>query len=1278
MALFSATKEKNKPLFISALEKVGEAEVKASKFAFNLAKDIFHGITRSGASVGLELMGEKEHPVDPTASKLEQGVQKFLFGPEPLESISRRIELFPERAEEFGISRETSQPFAAPLVLGFTALDFIPGGGAGAKASIKTIAKLKDAGSIARLLKAMKVSDDLIPSLSKQLVNIDKAADVEKTISQAVKGASRVAEEAAVAKRVAQTGGGFRARAFRGAVEGEGDEQLGRFLSTDRGIATLYKGLKADKLGKPGKIISETVDFANPLRLPGDDALFEGASDIVPSIKPLVKKLSRGLSDEATDDTIVAIEKKIAEFAQKQGHDGVVWGQGETIIDLRKTRLPVRSHLKVSREFFREAKESAMQTLREAGRKLEPDEVLTAGSVRDYITDPAMQKRFEPILDMKVQFVDLPKKVRGQFGIGADGSKQIQLNLNIPESSLDNTFAEELIHAMQESKGRMLKRTTEVTEDLAKKGARALSGKEPLPFAGFEDLPIKTVKTAKEAPRGFIETAKEAPISKPELVRGVEKSAEATYRPITNVETLAGAEEFVARNFDEAIRRSRLPETAFTAEDNAIAQVTVAQLQNVGRYDEAIEIVENLAKKATEGGQAVQALALYQRLTPEGVLRFAQKLIDKANKKLLVKQKMTPKQAEELVRQAQRVQDITDPLKKDIEAAVLMREIAAVVPKSAGQYVSSIQTMLQLLNPKTAIRNIVGNVGFNVLENVKDVPAAALDSALSLFTGQRTKTLPSFAAQLKGAKQGFREGVRDALLGINSSGIATQFDLPKTAIFKGGVGKAAERLLNFELRVPDRMFYQAARDGSLYQQMKIAKVTKPTEEMIEVAHYEGLYRTFQDDNIVSKLFVGLKKALNVGRAFGIGDIVIKYPKTPANLLARGIEYSPAGFVNAIYQAARPLIGTKGSRPFNQRAFVESFSRALTGSTALVGTGALLHRLGIITGKPEKDIDISMIERTTGLGQYKINVSALKRFVLSGMNADAAKLQPGDSLWSYDWFQPNAIAISIGANIDEANGGDVESQAGTLLQSVAAGVDTLAEQPLVRGVTRLFQSRNLSDSFEKTIQQVPASFVPTLLNQFRQLLDNTSRDTYHPDAIHYAYNLARSRVPVLNQGLPERVGVFGETMETYQHGSNNLFNVFFNPAFISKYTPTPEAKMVIDLFQETGEVKQAPRVVQRRIKVNGEYVELSPTQKNLMQRYVGTITRDAFARLASSEEFQTMPSEDKVKILSGILTDVGSAGKIVILGDRPQRPSRDALNIVEAYLPLSKQIIEAQP
>ena len=829
----------------------------------------------------------------------------------------------------------------------------------------------------------------------------------------------------------------------------------------------------------------------------------------------------------------------------------------------------------------------------------------------------------------------------------------------------------------------VLKRLQNGTEDLDDiKRAEELLAEKGVDIGKFakEETKIitkdqKNVLDLRNAkPRGFSETVRTSKLTDPEI----KEALKFNYNPIHNQEVADRARRFLQEDFDEARRIVFDPDEPATAISNTIGQMMMKRAQEAGNFDEAIQIAEVISKKATDAGQAVQALSMWNRMSPEGILKYATKITRNAKRDGLKAKELTPEVAKRITDRAKKIEGMADgTMEKAEETALMLKDVHDLVPAGFLKKVDTAQTLAQLLNPKTWIRNIGGNAGFSMFENLSDSIAVAIDSPLSLMTGKRSTVFPNLSAQAKGIKEGFRQGVRDAMMGIDTSGVPTKFDIPKTPVFQGSVGKSAERVLNIALRGPDRAMYKAAYDGSVYKQMKAHTKTTgevldtPTDAMMEVAHMDGLYRTFQDDNALADMFVGLKRTLNLNKDFGLGSIVLKYPKTPANLLNRGIAYSPAGFARTLYHAARPLAGTN---KFDQKAFVESFSRAIVGTGGVIGMGALMHRLGIITGSETDDRDLQQIQRETGLGDYKINASALKRFVMSGLDAEQAKLQEGDSLYTYDWFQPNAVGISIGANLDE--GSDGTGFAWSMLERIGSGVDTLGEQPLISNLTRLFRAGELSSVIPTVGKQIPASFVPTIFNQINQLFDNTSRNVYDPSDVQYAFNLAKRRTPGLSQTLPARYGVFGDEQEVYQSGSNNFFNVFFNPAFKSNYNPTPEARLVLDLYEETGEVTQAPRLQGYTATVNGEKVKLSTKQITAMQQYIGTVTRDVFHQLATNSEFQALPPDMQVDAMSDVLSDVGRAGKILILGDRPERsPDDSVIRLIQLYT--AQQTVQQQ-
>lgn len=759
--------------------------------------------------------------------------------------------------------------------------------------------------------------------------------------------------------------------------------------------------------------------------------------------------------------------------------------------------------------------------------------------------------------------------------------------------------------------------------------------------------------TSKTIERGFISNVKKNATTQARQV--LADSVDETYSAITNKQTMAAAQELISRDVNEALRVAK--QTRPTAKSIATAQALADKFAREGNLEQAIDLVEVTSKKLTQSGQAIQAASMFGRLTPEGVLRYAQRQFDQANDLIKVeskKLKLTPGLVKRLRTQAENLQKLPEGSReKIVQTAKMLKTIADEVPVNIGKKISLVQTMGQLLNPKTLMRNIIGNTGFAVGENIKDVVATPIDWFVSKFTGERTKALPSLVAQARGFKKGLKEGFEDAWLGIDTSAAATQFDLPKGQVFKNKMLNGLERTLGVALKAPDRAAYQAAFESSLAMQMKLKKVTEATPEMLHIAHLDGLYRTFQDDSVAAKVFMGIKKALNAGKDFGVGDVVLKYPKTPGNLLARGIDYSPAGFLKSIVELAKPLLG-KG---FDQRAFVESTSRALTGTASLVGAGALMHKLGLITGKRAEDSDINALQRTTGLGQYKLNMSGLARFVMSGFDPDEAKLKPGDKTISYDWFQPSAIGLSVGANIDEMMS---ESEAtirnnplAALIVSLGEGVDTLGEQPLVQGITRPFKyAESISDAALNALQSVPTSFIPTFLGQIRQVADKNQRNIQDPDYIQETLNLAKNKIPGLSDTLPKKYGSLGEELKN----ENSILETFVSPGYVDTYEFTPEQKVVLDIYNNAGLKTQAPRLVSATQMVNGKSTKLTGEQQSEMQRVIGKLTQARFAGLVENPKFQRMSDEKKASTMAGIMSDIFTAAKYVKLGHRPKKLS----------------------
>lgn len=736
------------------------------------------------------------------------------------------------------------------------------------------------------------------------------------------------------------------------------------------------------------------------------------------------------------------------------------------------------------------------------------------------------------------------------------------------------------------------------------------------------------------------------------------------YKPIKNAETFNTAKQIVDSDPSALNKLLSKPKNEITSVDQAQAQILLRRAID----DDNIKLAQRIATKvdvnAREAGRTVQILAAWKKTTPEGAFSQANKIIDEANSKLPANKQLvlTKDMTAKLKGLAEKVQSETIGTREhDVASALLEKELRELVPPSLGRKLSTIQSMAQLLNPKTAIRNLGGNSLFAGLENVSTTVGTGVDKVIGLGTKQRSVALPSYMTQIKGFIKGGKHGIEDTKLGIKTSGMAGQFEV-QPSIFKSAIMKKLERVMGYELSVPDKAFYQAAFDDSLRNQMKAMKIAKPNAMLVDAANKEALYKTFQNNSKIAEVLSSGKKALNTiginNKEFGLGDVVMKYPKTPGNILSSGIDYAGGGIVKGVaglVRGARSGGITQGA----QREAALNIGRGVTG-LGLVGSGYGLAKAGVVTSDPNKDKDVMALERAAGQGPYNLNLSGLQRLLGGG----DTRVKQGDLNANYDWLQPASLPFTIGANIGtKQKAGDATAN---VIDSVNASINTVTEQPVLAGLNRFFsgvagKQANPTQALQNAVQGAPASFIPSIVNQIGQK-DPYSRNTYDPNYLQGMLNQAKAKVPGLREGLQPRLDTFGNPTKQYE--DNNFFNVFLNPAFTKHYNLTPEAKLVLDVNKGSGETSQFPRVAPYSTQVNGQKVELSGEQLRKFQEYTGLKTKTAYQQMVNDPKFQSLSDTDKAKRMSDVLTNVAAAAKIDVLGDKVDKnTSKDVKNIV---------------
>lgn len=736
------------------------------------------------------------------------------------------------------------------------------------------------------------------------------------------------------------------------------------------------------------------------------------------------------------------------------------------------------------------------------------------------------------------------------------------------------------------------------------------------------------------------------------------------------------AKEMVARDFEGT--KARITENGLrSSEDTAASALITQKYIDDGDAKSVNEWLKIVRPKATELGQALEAFKIWKELTPQGTLLKAQRLVDSAMNEIAKKEpkkvakakaeiEANPQDAEAILKkyklpqltegdtkylldQINRIDKLKDGESKDIEIARMKKYMAELLPSTLADKFKAYQRMNLLLNTKTMIRNVAGNVFMGGLETLKDVPGAFIDDMIAKKTGVKTTDLPSMTGKWNSIKGGIKQVAEDYKLDINRDIGEGRYDLPITQAFRkvenptrirdyvNNFLAKSEKLVNTGLRMGDVPFFKAAYDSELMGQMIRAKVDTPTEAMMQKALDVAEETTFQNKSGMVNAFNDLKKFLNKAniKGVGLGDFVMPFVKTPANILDKALDYSPVGG----YRGIKEIVTKMGTEEFNQKKAVDQLSRGLTG-TALMGLGVYLASTGTIHGRGSDDFEAQALEQQAGKLPYSIKL--------------------GNKYHTIDWNQPAAIPLMIGA--DMYNGYKKGAKKDTMVaDAVTSGFATLFNQSLLQGVTNLFggysqnEGENIVGGVKNAALSSAQQLVPfnSALRQVAQLSDNKSRSTYSDSVLGKEFNKSMAKIPSLSKNLPVSIDTVGNE-KTNNNGSKGLeyvFDTLLNPSRSAKYEPTNAEKLALDLYDRTGETKHMPRYADKEITYKDaqgqkQTLKLDAQDKMDLQRRMGELTEQVYSQYATKNG--NIKDEDQINQLMSILNKIEDQAKKEIL------------------------------
>lgn len=652
--------------------------------------------------------------------------------------------------------------------------------------------------------------------------------------------------------------------------------------------------------------------------------------------------------------------------------------------------------------------------------------------------------------------------------------------------------------------------------------------------------------------------------------------------------------------------------------------------------------MKNVAKKlrniGTIAGQTVQAFNIMERMTPEGMVAYAQSELDEAYDKM-VKNKtrewinkhrsefdLTPEETQTIMNIMDEVKNMEDGYEKRVKLAEIQKLMTDKLPPERGAGIKAWMRISMLFNPKTQVRNILGNAVIAPTNAFSDLFASGVDKMISKKTNVRTTGTPNLKSYGKGFKTGLYQSYNDFKKGINTRNIeGNRFEITQGKSFndKNVIGKNLNRvdnLLSFMLDAGDRGFYEASFTNSINNQMILNKTNKITQEMIDIATSEALSRTWQDNNNYTRFVLQTRNALNKinVKGYGLGDILIPFAKTPANLTKAIVDYSPVGLINTINSGINLKKSLENGQftPQMQHEFVQRLGKATAG-TMLYLIGLALAKAGITSGESDDDKDTkNFMKNTLGINSYSIKI--------------------GGKTFTYDWAQPIAAPLSITANI-EKNRKEKVSTLENIISSLDTAGNILLEQSFMDSINTVLNNNDgIVTGIQEAILELPSRAIPTFSKQIVDLTDSTQRQTFEYNAsLKTSVNKIKSKIPGLSKQLAPSVDTMGRDIQKYG-GKNNVFNVFLNPANVNSENLSESASEIYRLYKETGDTTLMPRVSPYYINKNGEKTILTSEQRADYQKTSGKIIEDNVKKLLKNRTYNSLSDEEKADVINNIV------------------------------------------
>lgn len=705
--------------------------------------------------------------------------------------------------------------------------------------------------------------------------------------------------------------------------------------------------------------------------------------------------------------------------------------------------------------------------------------------------------------------------------------------------------------------------------------------------------------------------------------------------------------------WNKAIAKSVRP---VTKNEIAVGEMLLRQAVERGDIKEALEIEANLSRIFTEAGRTVQAASMFKRMTPWGQLISFQKRVDILNQKSAKKGKgRMIKISENLSR---KLLEAKTEQEREAAAEEIKKDIGQQIPATFIDKLNAWRYIAMLFNPKTHVRNIIGNGIFVPAVYLKDVVATALERKGRFFTSKgwskvdvkdRTKVAKvkseymDFAKQYlsgdKTALQKFKAAFSDKYVttmaekSLRQGGYGNQVDEieQNKRVYKNTVLETLRNITGATLEGEDILFknlhYQHAF-ASFLQSRKV-DLNNVSEKTLQQAHKyakdQAYKNTYNDANTLTTALNAFHKA-SKGTALA-SDALLPFRKTPVNIIRRAVEYSPLGLVNTLAKNSYDL--RKGK--ISTSEYVDKLASGITG-TALFAIGAFLKAIGALRVHFKDDEDKFL--KNVGAQEYSIELF-------------------GKS-YTIDWAVPLSIPLIMGGEFKsqlEEHGINWADLGETAWQSL----QPIINLSCLQGIQTLIDSAKYAEDGE-TLKNIGVNiassyfgqYMPTLLGALNNTLDPVRRTNYtskYDNAdlfVQKMVNTARAKVPGLTFTRQPYIDSWGRTQESGV--TERILENFLSPGFYNDIEYTDVDNEVLRVYDLHGDEKVFPKKPPKYIMIGQQRIDLNADEYTEYAIAKGGYSYAYIADLLTNADYKNMTAEQQSELIKELYSYADAKAK----------------------------------